>query len=180
MTPLQDPLSTTTRRERRNLIVVSAIGLAMVKAGLIPNSINALGIGIDKLDQGALLFIVGFTNLYLLLAFVIYGTSDFLAWYRSLLESRLQEFQGDHNELVRRSEVRARPIDLSRWSPPPVETLDELRDSASSLLTVKARIAGVARPTHFVSIVRCVFEFGLPMALGAYSTFELLTSAGGA
>jgi hypothetical protein len=35
---LKDPLSQETRKERRSLLAVSALGLIIVKAGLVPSS----------------------------------------------------------------------------------------------------------------------------------------------
>lgn len=76
---VKDPLSEVTRKERRALLGISAIGLAMVNANLVPSKISALGIDFNALDQVVLLRSLGFVILFFLLAFIIYAASDYFA-----------------------------------------------------------------------------------------------------
>ena len=75
---LKDPLSEETRKERRNLLAVSALGIVMVKSGLIPSKISALGIEFSQADQNVLLYALAIITIYFLLAFIFYALSDFM------------------------------------------------------------------------------------------------------
>lgn len=77
---LKDPLSELTRKERRNLLVVSAISIAMVKTGLIPTKIAAVGVEFSQTDRAILLKVLAAVILYFFIAFLLYALSDFLAW----------------------------------------------------------------------------------------------------
>src|SRR2546430_6802694 len=77
---LRDPLSNVTRNERKLLLAVSAIGLVLRNAGLVPTKIAALGIEFSQIDQKILLRATGLIVLYFLCAFVLYAVSDFVAW----------------------------------------------------------------------------------------------------
>jgi hypothetical protein len=83
---LSDPLSQVTRNERKILLGVSAIGLIVLHAGLVPTKIAALGIEFSQIDQKTLLRSIGALVLYFLCAFILYGSSDFVAWRMGLLE----------------------------------------------------------------------------------------------
>src|SRR5215212_9174358 len=52
---INDPLQDVTRKERKSLLGVSALGIAMVKAGLVPQKISALGIDFQQLNEKVLL-----------------------------------------------------------------------------------------------------------------------------
>jgi len=73
---LRDPLSEVTRKERRAVLGASAIGVVIVKSGLIPSRVSALGIEFNQTDQRALLVALGAVVTYFLIAFVVYGVSD--------------------------------------------------------------------------------------------------------
>jgi hypothetical protein len=75
-TYLSDPLTELTRRERRMLLAVCAIGLIIAKTGFIPKKITALGIDFDPADQRTMLEIIAVIVTYLLVAFVFYALSD--------------------------------------------------------------------------------------------------------
>jgi hypothetical protein len=74
---LTNPLTEETRKERRNLLAVSALGIVMMKTGLIPAKISALGIEFSHTDQTSLLRIVAAITGYFLTAFIVYALSDF-------------------------------------------------------------------------------------------------------
>lgn len=46
-----DPLESVTRRERKTLLGLCAIGIAIVHMELVPTKISALGIEFSKTDQ---------------------------------------------------------------------------------------------------------------------------------
>ena len=106
---LSDPLSEIARKERRNLLIASTVGLLMSKAALVPTRLPALGIEFSAPDQRTIVGFAAFTVLYFLGAFVLYGLSDFLIWrkkYQDYLEgvegvmqSWSQEDEHTHDEL---------------------------------------------------------------------------------
>ena len=63
---LRDPLSKETRLERRNLLGASAIGIVIVKTGLVPSKISALGIEFSQTDQRSLLLAIAAVISYFL------------------------------------------------------------------------------------------------------------------
>lgn len=77
---LQDPLREITRKERRSLLGVSIVSIAIVKTGLVPKEITALGIKFSETDKSGLLLILAAVVLYFFAAFVLYAVSDLLAW----------------------------------------------------------------------------------------------------
>ncbi len=72
---LQDPLSEVTRKERRFLLGISALAITIIKVGIIPTKITALGVVFKETDQQSFLWILGLLILYFLIAFIIYATS---------------------------------------------------------------------------------------------------------
>lgn len=148
---LNDPLSTVTRRERKFLLVSSITGITIVKTGFIPSKISALGIEFAQTDQNSLLFVIGLVILYFLIAFLIYGTSDFLIWrlnYSSVLQdAMINQWKSD---------VEKTPVmEMSGYI---AKHLD------SGFL---ARVSFYV--TQIVSWLRAVFEFLLPIFLGIYA-----------
>ena len=57
--PHADPLSEVTRKERRVLLGISALGIVIVKSGLVPSKVTALRIEFSKNDQQALILALG-------------------------------------------------------------------------------------------------------------------------
>ena len=91
---LGDPLTELTRKERRSLLGVGILGVAIAKTGIVPTKISALGIEFTKTDQQSLLFIIGLVVAYFFFAFVIYAWSDYLRFQRKFCELRQQQQQG--------------------------------------------------------------------------------------
>lgn len=156
---LHDPLSEVTRKERRMLLGVSIVGVAVQKAGLVPSKISALGIEFAKSDQSAILSLLALVVLYFLTAFIVYGISDFMAWRRALRRQTLfnireklrreLEFGSDYSEKERAEFIRH----------------SDLRGGF-----VLYRLSG------HISAIRAIFEFLLPILVGCYSAYILLYS----
>jgi hypothetical protein len=77
---LKDPLSQETRKERRSLLAVSAIGLIIAKAGLVPTRIAALGIEFSQTDRTTLLRSLALITVYFLVAFIFYALADYYSY----------------------------------------------------------------------------------------------------
>ncbi len=148
---LQDPLSEVTRGERKTLLGLSAVGITIAVSGLVPSKISALGIEFDRTDQSALLRMLATVITYFLVAFMVYGASDFVAWrvaYRNALidilrerRARSQSEQADYENIVKRVP--------GEW---------------------------LAKATRPVSAVRAGFEFAIPLAVGVAAIYLLLAT----
>ena len=113
---VSDPLSKVTRTERRVLLGVSAIGIAIVKTGLVPSKIAALGIEFEQADKRALLRIIGFVVLYFLVAFALYAASDYFAWRYRYTTAGMRDYNGKESNYtsVLARQVSARIVVLVR------------------------------------------------------------------
>jgi len=87
---LRGPLQEDTKKQRRNLIAVSAIGIAFFDVGLVPQKISAFGIESSQIDQKALSILLFFTILYFLIEFLIYAFPDLLSWRAAISWSQSQ------------------------------------------------------------------------------------------
>lgn len=77
---LGDPLSEEARKERRNLLGLSAVGIAIAKIGLLPTKIAALGIEFNAASRPLLMKAFAGVVAYFLAAFIIYSSADFVCW----------------------------------------------------------------------------------------------------
>jgi hypothetical protein len=158
---IRDPLSEVTRNERRFLLGVSIIAIALVRTGLVPSKISALGIEFSQTDQKSLLFVLALVTSYFVAAFLLYAGSDFVAW-RLAFRAAVNEWV---EQTKKRDEDRARRIALGQEdSRHPVEAYSE-RFARSRI------ISRIARPTSFL---RATFDFLLPLIVGIYATILLL------
>jgi len=88
---LYDPLTETTRKERRVLLGVSALGIALVKVPLVPTKFSALGLEFAPTNQAVLLTLYSLLVAYFLVGFLIYlgkvyKSAKFAAGLRALFE----------------------------------------------------------------------------------------------
>jgi hypothetical protein len=138
---VRDPLSEVTRNERGFLLGASVIAIVLVRTGLVPSKISALGIEFSPTDQKALLSVLALVIIYFVVAFAIYAASDFIAW-RLALQSAMRAWihrdrgTSSHREMEERLRERFRIIPY------------------------------FLAPT---SLLRGVFEFLLPLIVGIYA-----------
>jgi hypothetical protein len=147
-----DPLTSVTRRERRNLLATSGIGLVLAKGTLIPSKIDALGIQFTDASQTVIRVALAILIVYFGMAFLLYGASDFVAW-RLVLNSRIRHGIARHSRRLREF--------------PP----DQGYERVPEMLPSERRLIWLTRP---LSIVRAVFEFALPLLVGIYAAVVLL------
>jgi uncharacterized membrane protein YqjE len=81
---VEDPLSEETRKERRALLGASGLGILVVRTGLVPTKISALGIEFSTRDQRSFVVAVAVVVAYFFVAFLIYAISDFIVWRAAL------------------------------------------------------------------------------------------------
>ncbi len=148
---LSDPLSEVARRERKFLLASSILGIAMVKAGIVPSKISALGIEFAKTDQNLLLSVIGIIILYFLVAFLIYAASDIIIWHHSFSQSLKASMVARW-----KSEAERDPV---------MEIGDYIDDFLRRPFSVRF-ILGLTTP---VSLLRAIFEFLLPVTVGIYA-----------
>jgi hypothetical protein len=147
---LRDPLSENTRKERRFLLLVSFIAVAVAQIGLIPTKIEALGIAVEKTDQKALLLLLTVLVAYFLITFIIYATMDFVRFrgaYNAALLNHLQSEPGHYRE-------KDDPKDS------PHEQIRKRLNRRIGLYMVIGRRSG---------FVRMGWEFLFPIVVGTYA-----------
>ena len=147
---LRDPLSEVTRKERRALLGVSVLSLFISKAGMMPSEITALGVKLGQTDQHAFLNGMSLVVGYFLVAFILYGLSDFIAWKISFNESCKEVYRQTFGSKLHPNSAH----DIYKdWVP--------------------------LWPNHLapsLSVVRILFEFLLPVAVGGYTILSLVSS----
>jgi hypothetical protein len=151
---LRDALSKETRDERRNLLLVSAVGLIVERTGLIPSKIEALGIEFNSLNQSSLLWIIAIFVGYFWFAFLTYSLTDFLAW-RIIFRTTLEEFL---NERLAQIKSQGAQSLLKETSP------------RTFLFLLKA-----VKPVSWIRIV--IIEIGLPLIIGIVAIAFLVCHA---
>jgi len=80
----RSPLSETTWKERRSLLVAGMIGIIIVKLGIVPAKISALGVELTPQNQESLKVVLSFVVFYFLICFVIQLILDVLGWTYTL------------------------------------------------------------------------------------------------
>ena len=190
---LVDPLGEETRKERRFLLALSLISIVIVKTGLMPTKISALGVEFTPSDQVTILWVMIFLIVYALGAFVIYGFSDFVKWQasqrlvakkafseRSTLEDLLEKeaekiiatLLEKEPELISQlaQQYRQDPSKIRVWAK---ETSSQFSEDVIKLLkpmfVEKYSLTALSK----VSWLRVGFDFFLPMVVSAYAIYCL-------
>jgi hypothetical protein len=158
-TRLRDALSNVTRRERQFLLGISLLGIALIKAGLVPSKISGLGIEFQSANQEALLLIVAIVIIYFLVAFTIYAASDFLAW-RIVISKQFIE-----------SAVSSYENNILGYFPQPGSPDENIQEFKRDLQKKFRFYFKLIRPT---SIFRALFDFGVPIAVGCYALLLII------
>ena len=167
-TLLTDCLSEVTRRERRNLLGISMLSIAMVHANLVPTKITALGIEFGQNDRGTLLFMISLAVIYFLVAFVVYGASDFSAWRLEFNERAIEDTD----------EYRKNAIAYSEPAFDPESEEENLTKEERQLISKRyERHVGsqdrLLKAAPALSLLRACFDFGLPIVVGLYAVLVL-------
>lgn len=199
---VRDPLTPVTRKERLYLLAVSMIGIAMVRTGLVPSKIATFGIELDRPNRSALLFLLALVTIYFLVAFLIYAASDYLTRREALggaykrhetqrrfqaVANRLQTSEEHIIRLYSEGELRnfAQEFYRSNLSKGDEETARERTEVTLRILDDPRFGLEVAAMEGFpplratssdrIGLARVFFEFLLPLLVGGYAIFSLLT-----
>ena len=152
---LKDPLAEITRKERKALLVIATLAIAIVEAGLLPTRINAFGIELETIDQVVLLKLLSFIVMYFLIGFIVYGSADFIYW-RS---ERLKELQTELAEEV-------------EWKAQPRSTTSEVQMSKYEIMDlIRMKMKPLRIASTPISLFRSFFDFLLPIFLSLYSIY---------
>ena len=127
---IADPLSEVTRKERRILLTVDVVLIAVVVGDLVPTQIESLGITVSAFGQVSLLSLLVGIALYLLIGFTIYAFADITAWRedsrlfarqraRALLDQTMAEpnmdEQGPNSDFTRTAGATAVEMAIEEW-----------------------------------------------------------------
>jgi hypothetical protein len=158
-----------TRKERRALLGISVLGVALVKIPLVPEKLSTFGIEFARPNQQAFLTIYAAVVAYFLVAFLIYALTDFIAWRRSRVR-RIQEYT--------RQQV-ASTVSLGEAG---VNMLTEERQRATQrggeCRALSSRGFASFRLAEGTAWFRAIFEFAVPVVFAIYTVAVLLWGAG--
>jgi hypothetical protein len=124
--------------------------------GLVPSKIVGLGVEFQAADQRWLLAVVAAVIVYFLFAFVIYAASDLMAWRVAIIRQIID------------IDVERCEEDYSGHFPQPGSVEDATEKLKAELYT---RFCIYFRLVTPMSIIRALFDFGLPVGVGGYSLF---------
>jgi hypothetical protein len=141
-----DPLAEVTRKERKSLLVVSAVAIVIAKTGLVPSKISALGIEFTQADKTALLRVLAAVVAYFVVAFLVYASSDFV-WWRISIQAAQTEWW-----------------DWYRY------TYNHKRQEGASG-TFRLTRTFLYGPS---AVLRPIFDFVVPLAIAGYAIHALL------
>jgi hypothetical protein len=88
-TRLSESLSPAASQARKQLLIASAIGIAIATMKIVPNKISALGIEFNEINKTSFIYLMAATCCYLALSFITYATTDYLQWRSSVKQNYL-------------------------------------------------------------------------------------------
>lgn len=151
---LTDPLCDVARKERRILLTVSIVAIFIAKTGVNPQEIAALWIKLGPVKPNAFLVVMAFVVLYHILAFFIYGLTDFFVW--------------------RAKYIRSYPRDQTKDNCQLYESIKKNNNDGEELFDRSWFQSLLYRRARSLAILRIIFEFPLPVFVGVYAIFSLV------
>ncbi|MDP2035824.1 MAG: hypothetical protein Q8L04_00455 [Ignavibacteria bacterium] len=146
---VQDPLSEVTRKERRNLLISSFVGLIIVTTGLVPTKINSFGIEFSTTQRDSFFVLTSILIFYFLATFIVYASSDFVAWRISFNATRLGHLKD---------------LEKERDPEPSPEKMKKLYE----------RLWKWTKVSMPVSFLRALIEFVFPILFGLYAALKII------
>ena len=163
---ISDPLGSLTRKERTYLLGVSLAGIVVATTGVIPSEISNLCIKFDRADRTAFLSVLAAVTVYYLFAFVLYGFTDFLTWTFAFHSAALEGAQQFVTQARKAEAEIDKGIVLQLG-------LDDRAEQVSRGI-VKGFPAFRGKTVLPVALVRALFEFFVPVAVGVYAVVALI------
>jgi hypothetical protein len=172
---VRDPLSAVTRKERLYLLAVSMIGIAMVRTGLVPSKIATFGIELDPPNRSALLFLLALVTVYFLAAFIVYAASDYIARRAAISMVGESELANVFDRVARKYKYPDGRTLQGQYEAGTLrgrepEAVQELDNDLPQYSTVPGS-------TQLMAAIRLFFEFILPLLVGMYAIYTLLSRA---
>src|SRR5262249_7973518 len=168
---LTDPLRDLTRKERRNLLIVSLGAILIAKAGLVPTEISALGIKLTSANKSAFLYVLAAVNIYYLLQFFVYASRDLVTWNVTMWSTAIDsatEYLSEESKKVR-AEIERRVKEDEEFRKWHVVYEQELERVARSVIPFMLPGTGRRRFRHITIWAVSIFDFVLPVAVAAYA-----------
>lgn len=147
---LADPLSPIARAERRNLLLAATLAILIAHVNLVPTRISALGLTFAPPAQTSFLVITALVVGYLMFAFATYAVADLFVWRKRYY---------DYLAAVER--------ESKDWTLQDQIEHDEIHATLPS-------IDWYYQWSPRVANVRMLFEFVLPLLVGAYAVSALV------
>jgi amino acid transporter len=147
---LADPLSPIARIERRNLLFAATLAIVIAHVNLLPTQISALGLTFPPPAQASFLVITALVVGYFLVAFAMYAVADLFVWRK-----RYYDY------------LAALEREAKDWT---LEDQIEHDEIHANLPTIDWYYQWSPR----VANVRMLFEFVLPLLVGAYAVSALV------
>lgn len=147
---LADPLSAIARAERRNLLLAATLAILIAHVNLVPTQVSALGLTFAPLAQTSFLVITALVVAYFMVAFGMYAVADLFVWRKRYY---------DYLAAVER--------ESKDWTLDDQIEHDEIH---ANLPTIDWYYLWSPR----VANVRMLFEFALPLLVGAYAISALI------
>src|SRR6266853_1621174 len=170
---VRDPLSLTTRKERKSLLGIGIVAIAVVKIGLVPTKISALGIEFSATDQKHIYHILAVIVIYYLVAFTFYALSDFISWRIAVAAALHEEMnipiptrsidETPDEVIALRAKMQSMKEQLDSYH------TDDLKRRLGRALFFRPNFA--IRLSSMVSLGRIVIEFLIPICVGIYATW---------
>ena len=147
---LAEPLSSIARAERRNLLLAATLAILIAHVNLVPTRMSALGLEFAPPAQASFLVVTALVVGYFMLAFATYALADLFVWRKRYY---------DYLAAVER--------ESKDWTLQDQIEHDEVH---ANLPTIDWYYQWSPR----VANVRMLFEFVLPLLVGAYAISALI------
>jgi hypothetical protein len=164
---VSDPLGEVTRAERKALLLVSLISVAIAKGGLVLKEIPALGITLSPSEILSLLYLLIAVLLYYLVGFSIYGLSD-LKKRKATLTAALARPQALAKSMLEKHKEQFPPQSGNSQGKQPVD-LEQLKP-----LFALSGYARIANEVQKFATIRIFYDFYLPSIVGIASLITVL------
>ncbi len=149
---LKDPLMPVTRETRHVLLIVCVVAFVVVKGGLLPEEITALGIKFTRANHEVIINVLIAVVAYYTLAFLIYAASDYTIW-------KVDRARAIREWIARREEQRHERSSMD-------ERLKQLGVDGGSTWY---------RLTGPVATLRALLDFAFPIAVAMYTIATLFS-----
>jgi hypothetical protein len=153
---LLDPLSEISRKERRNLLISSMLGIIVAEIDLVPKKMSALGIEFSVSSQKSFVVLIMIVICYFIISFIFYGLTDFVI------------FRKKYQDHLLKAEVESQ-----NWTEEDQRDQDE-RHATMAIPNTEWFYVWSPRLVK----VRAVVEFIIPVLIGIASIITLCVSRG--